>query len=158
MRQHRHQKKRKTENKHTGFGEPWGNIKLSSILGTLVPEGGEEKGKAEKWFKEVMAKFENKHYELTDPRNSRNSNQKNHKIRPRHMIKQNWWKTMIQLKILKSSHIKEDTWHTDTWKAKGWRITHCKTLTRESWSGNNNFRCKVTSKQGILPGMKRNIA
>ena len=48
MRQHRHQKKRKTENKNTGSGEPWGNIKLSSILGPLVPEGGEEKGKAEK--------------------------------------------------------------------------------------------------------------
>lgn len=41
-----------------------------------------------KGFKEAMAKFEDKHYPLTDPRNLRNSNQKNHKMRPRHMIRQ----------------------------------------------------------------------
>ena len=43
--------KKKTENKHTEFGEPWGNIKLSSILGILVPEGGEvpEGKKGEDW-------------------------------------------------------------------------------------------------------------
>ena len=49
MRQQRDQKK--TENKHTEFGELWGNIKLSSILGILVPEGGEvpEGKKGEDW-------------------------------------------------------------------------------------------------------------
>ena len=157
MRQHRDQKKKKkTENKHTEFGEPWGNIKLSSILGILVPEGGEEKGKTEKWLK-VMAKFEDKHYQLTDPRNSRNSNQKNHKIRPRHMIKQSWWKTVTQLKILKSSHIKEDITYRYM-KSKRLENYTLQKLTKESWDGHNNFRCKVTSKQGVLPGIKRNIA